>query len=64
MRTRGSAKVQIGAELLCKGANVRGKTFRVTGLGGRETGAGFQVRVQVQDLNFSPHPHLYQRTRT
>ncbi len=29
-----------------------GKYFQVTGLGGRVPGTGFQVRVQVQDLNF------------
>jgi hypothetical protein len=61
---RGSAKVQIGAELLCKSANVRGKTFQVSGLGRREPGSGVRVRVQVQDLNFPApvpvpdNPHL------
>ena len=56
--------MQTGAELLCKSANVRGKTFQVTGLGAREPGAGFQVRVQAQDLNFGRHPHLQPSTRT
>ena len=53
---RGSAKVQIGAELLCKSAKVR-LNFQVSGLGSREPGSGVQVRVQVQDLNIA-------RTRT
>ena len=60
---RGSAKVQIGAELLCKSAKVRGKTFQVTGLGNREPGTGVQVWAQVKDLNF-PHLHLYLITCT
>jgi len=34
------------------------------GLGRREPGSGVQVRVQVQDLNFPLHPHLYLITRT
>ena len=54
--TRYSAKVQIGAELLCKSAKVRDviqRTFRVSGLGSREPGSGVQVRVQVQDLNIA-----------
>jgi hypothetical protein len=55
-RIRGSAKVQIGAELLCKSAKVR-LNFQVSGLGRREPGSGVQVRVQVQDLNIA-------RTRT
>ncbi len=38
--------------------------FRVSGLGRREPGSGVQVRVQVQDLNFAPYPHLYLITRT
>ena len=38
--------------------------FQVSGLGRREPGSGVQVRVQVQDLNFAPHPHLYLITRT
>ena len=67
-QTRFSAKVQIGAELLCKSAKVDlgvgvgtgvgvGKYFQVSGLGNREPGSGVQVRVQVQDLNFpAPAP--------
>jgi hypothetical protein len=55
-RIRGSAKVQSGAELLCKSAKVR-LNFQVSGLGSREPGSGVQVRVQVQDLNIA-------RTRT
>ena len=62
------AKVQIGAELLCKSAKVNlgvgvgtgvgvGKYFQVSGLGRREPGSGVHVRVQVQDLNFpAPAP--------
>ena len=38
--------------------------FQVSGLGSREPGSGVQVRVQVQDLNISPYPHLYLMTRT
>ena len=38
--------------------------FRVSGLGNREPGSGVQVRVQVQGLNFVPHPYLYLITRT
>ena len=38
--------------------------FQVSGLGRREPGSGVQVRVQVQGLNFAPHPHLYLITRT
>ena len=38
--------------------------LRASGLGRREPGAGTQVRVQVQDLSFAPHPHLYLITRT
>ena len=54
VKARVSAKVQIGAELLCKSER---QNFQVSGLGGREPGAGFQVRVQVQDLNFpAPAP--------
>ena len=49
-QTRGSAKV--------------GPKFQVSGLGRREPGSGVQVRVQVQDLNFILHPHLYLITRT
>jgi hypothetical protein len=56
LRRRGSAKVQIGAELLCKSAKVK-LNFQVSGLGSREPGSGVQVRVQVQDLNIA-------RTRT
>ena len=41
-----------------------GHTFRVSGLGSRVPGSGVQVRVQVQDLNFTPHPYLYLITRT
>ena len=74
-RTKDSAKVQIGAELLCKSAKVNlgvgvgtgvgvGKYFQVSGLGNRVPGSGVQVLVQVQDLNFAPHPHLYLITRT
>ena len=57
----------------CKSAKVRckfwvgvgvGEHFRVSGLGRREPGSGVQVRVQVQDLNFPLHPHLYLITRT
>jgi len=40
-----------------------GKYFQVSGLGNREPGSGVQVRVQVQDLNFILHPHLYLITR-
>ncbi len=54
--TKGSAKVQIGAELLCKSAKVR-LNFQVSGLGSRQPGSGVQVQVQVQDLNIA-------RTRT
>ena len=60
-RTRGSAKVQIGAKLLCKSAKVR-LNFQVSGLGSREPGSGVQVRVQVQDLNVTPHLYLITRT--
>jgi len=41
-----------------------GKLFQVSGLSRREPGTGFQVRVQVQDLNFPApvpvpdNPHL------
>ena len=63
MMTNFSAKVQTGAELLCKSTKV-GPKFQVSGLGRREPGSGVQVRVQVQDLNFIPHPHLYLITRT
>ncbi len=61
----GSAKVQIGAELLCKSAKVflrararaRAGASQVSGLSRREPGSGIQVRVQVQDLNFpAPAP--------
>ena len=41
-----------------------GPKFQVSGLGRREPGSGVQVRVQVQDLNFILHPHLYLITRT
>ena len=41
-----------------------GHTFRVSGLGSRVPGSGVQVRVQVQDLNFTPHPYLNLITRT
>ena len=41
-----------------------GKYFQVSGLGNRVPGSGVQVLVQVQDLNFAPHPHLYLITRT
>ena len=37
--TKGSAKVQIGAELLCKSAKLRPK-FQISGLGNRELGSG------------------------
>ena len=37
--------------------------FRVSGLSRREPGSGVQVRVQVQDLNLTRHPHLYLNTR-
>ena len=53
----------------CKSAKVsegvEGETFgdRVTGLSRREPGSGVLVRVQVQDLNFAPHPYLYLITR-
>ena len=33
-----------------------GYSFQVSGLGRREPGSGVQVRVQVQDLNFTPVP--------
>jgi hypothetical protein len=36
--------------------------LQVSGLGGREPGSGIQVRVQVQDLNFTPHLYLVTRT--
>jgi len=69
------AKVQIGAELLCKSAKVNlgvgvgtgvgvGKYFQVSGLSPRVPGSGVQVRVQVRDPKFAPHPHLYLITRT
>jgi len=38
--------------------------FQVTGLGSRVPGSGVLVRVQVQDLHFVPHPHLYLITLT
>jgi hypothetical protein len=38
--------------------------FQVSGLGSRVPGSGLQVRVQVQDLNFTRDPHLYLNTRT
>jgi hypothetical protein len=38
--------------------------FRVSGLSSRVPGSGVQVRVQVQDLNVAPHPHLYLIART
>ena len=41
-----------------------GYSFQVSGLGRREPGSGVQVRVQVQDLNFTPYPNLYLITRT
>ena len=41
-----------------------GQSFQVSGLSRREPGSGVQVRVQVQDLNFTPYPHLYLITRT
>jgi hypothetical protein len=50
LRKSYSAKVQIGAELLCKSAKVRGKIFQVSGLGSQVSGTGAQVRVQVRDL--------------
>ena len=57
-----SAKVNLGVGV---GAGVGvGKCFLVSGLGRREPGSGVQVRVQVQDLNFTPHPNLYLITRT
>jgi hypothetical protein len=37
--------------------------FRVSGLSRREPGSGLHVRVQVQDLNLTRHPHLYLNTR-
>ena len=52
------AKVQIGAMLLCKSAKAGGKSFQVSGLGGREPGAGVRVRVQVQNLNLTRHPWM------
>jgi hypothetical protein len=65
--TKGSAKVQIGAELLCKSVKVFFglepelglglENFQVSGLGSREPDSGVQVRVQVRDLNIT-------RTRT
>ena len=45
----GSAKVQIGAKLLCKGAKVE-VTFRVSG-------TGCQVGVQVRVLNLDLMPN-------
>jgi hypothetical protein len=38
--------------------------FRVSGLSRREPGSGVQVRVQVQDLNVAPYPHLTLIART
>ena len=35
---------------------VSGLGSRVSGLGSRVPGSGLQVRVQVQDLNFTPAP--------
>ena len=71
---KGSAKVQIGAKLLCKSAKVflglepelglGLGNFQVSGLGRRGPGSGVRVRVQVRDLNFDRHPHLYLNTRT
>ena len=37
--------------------------MQVSGLGRREPGSGLQVRVRVQDLNFTRHLHLYLKTR-
>ena len=45
-RRRGSAKVQIGAELLCKGGKVNDKTGR----GGAEAEEITEYRVQRTDL--------------
>ena len=45
----------------CKSAKVGDKAF--SGLGSREPGSGAQVRVQVQDLNFTRHPRLFLNTR-
>ncbi|MEY3812390.1 MAG: hypothetical protein RI910_152 [Verrucomicrobiota bacterium] len=41
-----------------------GAFFQVSGLGRRVPGSGVQVRVQVQDMNFAPHPYLTLITRT
>ena len=41
-----------------------GNIFQVSGLGSREPGSGVQVRDQVRDLNFTPHPYLHLITRT
>ncbi len=38
--------------------------FQVSGLGSQVPGTGPQVRVQVQDLNFTPYQYLYLITRT
>ncbi len=51
-RLRGSAQRETGDRMIGWGRN-----YQVTGLSRREPGAGAQVRVQVQDLNFA-------RTRT
>ena len=40
-----------------------GAHLQVSGLSSREPGSGVQVRVQVQDLNFTRHLHLYLKTR-
>ena len=37
--------------------------FQVSGLSRRVPGSGVQVRVQVQDVNFTPHLYLTTRTR-
>ena len=54
-QSRGSAKVQIGAVLLCKGANVGGSAQGETGNrrvsgGHTSSGLGSQVRVRVPSL--------------
>ena len=60
----GSAKVQIGAKLLCKSAKVRGKAF--SGLRSRPSGAWFRRSGSGagSGTDFIRRPHLYLITRT
>ncbi len=54
--TRASREIVTPRETGERGISCDGY-FQVSGLGGREPGTGYQVRVQVQDLNFpAPAP--------